>query len=128
MASTTTLGRVAPISRNVRDIAQAEIWFREVLGLAHLYTFGPLAFFDCAGTRLMLTQYGGPSATESIVYLAVDDIVRTRDELLARGVEFIDAPHTIRRHADGTEEWLAIFNHPEQRPLGLISQVRSPKG
>ena len=127
VAATTTLGRVAQISRTVRDIAQAEIWYREVLGLAHLYTYGPLAFFDCAGTRLMLTQYGEPSATESIVYLAVDDIVSARDELLARGVEFINAPHMIHRRADGTEEWLVMFNDPERRPLGLISQVRAPK-
>lgn len=128
VAPTTTFGRIAQISRTVGDIAQAQAWYRDVLGLTHLYTFGPLAFFDCAGTRLMLTRYGEPSATESILYLAVDDVVRSRDELLARGVEFINAPHMIHRHADGTEEWLVMFNDLERRPLGLISQVRPPQG
>jgi catechol 2,3-dioxygenase-like lactoylglutathione lyase family enzyme len=43
-----TLGQ---ISRTVSDIAEAEAWYRDVLGLKHLYTFGTLAFFDCGGTR-----------------------------------------------------------------------------
>ncbi len=33
--------------------------------------------------------------------------------------------HPLRMtHADGTEEWLAMFKDPEGRPLGLISRVR----
>ena len=125
VTAAATFGRIAQISRTVKDIGQAEAWYRDVLGLPHLYTFGQLAFFDCAGTRLMLTQYGEPSACESIVYLLVEDIVRSRDELSTRGVEFINAPHMIHRHADGTEEWLVMFKDPEGRPLGLISQVRA---
>jgi len=128
VATTTKLGPIAQISRTVGNIGEAEAWYRDVLGLTHLYTFGPLAFFDCGGTRLMLTQYGEPAASESIIYLTVDDIVRSRDELLARGVEFINAPHMIHRHADGTEEWLAMFNDSERRPLGLIAQMRPPNG
>jgi hypothetical protein len=31
----------------------------------------------------------------------------------------------IHRHADGTEEWLAFFSDPEQRPLALICQRRT---
>ena len=49
-----------------------------VLGLAHLYSFDDLAFFDCSGVRLFLSQgEGGP---ESIIYLIVDD---ARGRLLA---------------------------------------------
>lgn len=125
MATAATLGRIAQISRTVKDIGQAETWYREALGLKHLYTFSQLSFFDCAGTRLMLTQYGEPSPSESILYFLVEDIVKSRDELAGRGVEFINAPHMIHRHGDGTEEWLVMFKDPEGRPLGLISQVRA---
>ena len=127
VSTPSRLGRIAQLSRTVKDLAQAQAWYRDVLGLAHLYSFPQLAFFDCGGTRLMLTQYGEPSATESILYLAVEDIVRTRDELIARGVEFINAPHMIHRHPDGTEEWLVMFKDPEGRPLGLISLVSPAK-
>jgi catechol-2,3-dioxygenase len=42
------LGPIGQLSRSVGDIAAAEAWWRDVLGLPHLYTFGNLAFFDCS--------------------------------------------------------------------------------
>lgn len=121
------LGPIGQISRSVRDIEQAERWYKNVLGLEHLYTFGKLCFFDCAGTRLYLTQEGDEPTPESILYFRVSDIDAAYDELRSRGVEFTNAPHRIHRHDDGTEEWMAFFNDPEGRPLALISQVRPPR-
>ena len=118
------LGPIGQISRSVRDIKEAEAWYRHVLGLPHLYTFGNLAFFDCGGTRLYLTADNAASAAESILYFRVPDIGAKHAELLSRGVEFKGAPHMIHRHADGTEEWMAFFLDPEGRPLALMSQVK----
>jgi len=118
------LGPIAQIARSVQDIKQSQDWYGNVLGLPHLYTFGNLAFFDCGGTRLMLSQEPkGPSA-ESILYLRVADITAAHASLNSRGVEFINAPHMIHRHADGTEEWLAVFKDPEGRPLAIMAQAR----
>jgi hypothetical protein len=36
----------------------------------------------------------------------------------------MSAPHLIHRHADGTEEWLAVFKDPDGRPLAIISQAK----
>jgi DNA-binding CsgD family transcriptional regulator/catechol 2,3-dioxygenase-like lactoylglutathione lyase family enzyme len=119
------LGPIGQISRSVRDIKQSEQWYRTVLGLPHLYTFDKLAFFDCGGVRLFLSQQEQPSESESILYLRVDDIVRAHQELQARGVEFMGAPHMIHRHGDGTEEWMAFFKDPEGRPLALMAQVKA---
>lgn len=118
------LGRIGQISRTVKDIEQAQAWYGKVLGLPHLYTFGQLAFFDCGGTRLLLTQQGEVSATESVLYLLVEDIVKAHEDLRLRGVEFINAPHMIHKHQDGTEEWMAFFKDPEGRPLAIMSQVK----
>ena len=118
------LGPIGQISRSVRDIVQAEAWYRDVLGLPHLYTFGKLAFFDCGGTRLFLSQERPEPTAESVLYLRVDDINAAHDELAGRGVEFTDAPHMIHRHEDGMEEWMAFFKDPEGRPLAIMSQVR----
>jgi catechol 2,3-dioxygenase-like lactoylglutathione lyase family enzyme len=117
-----SLGGLAQIARTVRDIKQSAAWYRDVLGLPHLYTFGNLAFFDCGGTRLMLSESESPAA-ESILYWRVADIAGSHAALKARGVEFVSAPHMIHKHADGTEEWLAAFKDSEGRPLALISQV-----
>jgi extradiol dioxygenase family protein len=118
------LSRLGQISRTVKDIEQAQEWYGKVLGLPHLYTFGQLAFFDCSGTRLLLTQQGEVSTSESILDLLVEDIVRAHNDLSMRGVEFINAPHMIHKHADGTEEWMAFFKDPEGRPLAIMSQPR----
>lgn len=124
MGNDLKLGAIGQIARSVGDIQTSEKWYREVLGLPHLYTYGALAFFDCGGTRLMLTQEKGGAAKESVLYLRVSDIAATHDTLKSRGVNFTHAPHLIHRHADGTEEWMAFFEDPDGRPLGLMSQAK----
>lgn len=123
MSSAVQLGPLAQIARSVRDIKESEAWYRDTLGLPHLYTFGSLAFFDCGGTRLYLQAHENPGP-ESILYLRVEDIRVAYETLRSRGVGFTAAPHLIHRHPDGTEEWLAHFNDPEGRPLGILSQVK----
>jgi catechol 2,3-dioxygenase-like lactoylglutathione lyase family enzyme len=115
------LGQVA---RSVNDIRAAEAWYRDVLGLTHLYTFGTLAFFDIGGTRLMLSQGERVSPADSILYFGVADIEAAYAELGARGVAFVGAPHMIHRHDDGTEEWMAFFKDPEGRHLAIMATVK----
>jgi len=119
MAELAGIGQVA---RTVGDIAAARAWYGEVLGLPHLYSFGDLAFFDCGGTRLMLSP--GPVEGQSILYFRVGDIHATVRDLESRGVEMINAPHMIHRHHDGTEEWMAFFKDSDGRPLGLMTSVQ----
>ena len=116
-------GAIGQIARSVSDIAVSEAWYRDVLGLPHLYTFGTLAFFDCGGTRLMLAQEKSGAAKESVLYLRATDIAASHEELKQRGVRFTHAPHMIHRHADGTEEWMAFFEDPDGRPLALMAQM-----
>ena len=119
------LGPIGQISRSVKDIKRAEAWYGNVLGLPHLFSFGNLSFFDCAGTRLFLNQGSAEPGPESIIYLRVDDIHAAQAELQSRGVEFIGAPHMIHKHADGAEEWMCFFKDLEGRPLALMSQVKA---
>jgi DNA-binding CsgD family transcriptional regulator/catechol 2,3-dioxygenase-like lactoylglutathione lyase family enzyme len=117
----SALGQVA---RSVSDTRASEAWYRDVLGLTHLYTFGTLAFFDIGGTRLMLSQGKSGAGPESILYLKVADIVSAHRELESRGVRFTHAPHLIHTHADGTEEWMGFFEDPDGRPLAIMGQSR----
>jgi len=114
---------IGQVARSVADIGTAEYWYRDVLGLDHLYTFGDLVFFDCGGTRLMLSQAKDDPGTESILYLQVPDINAAYERLVARGVEFINTPHMIHKHDDGVEEWMAFFRDPEGRPLAIMATV-----
>jgi catechol 2,3-dioxygenase-like lactoylglutathione lyase family enzyme len=121
------LGAIGQISRPVRDIPTAVAWYADVLGLPHLYTFGDLAFFDCAGTRLFLSATDGPVGEPSVLYFRVDDIQSAYDELRGRGAVFENAPHLIHRHDDGTEEWMAFFADPDGHPLAIMAQVPPPE-
>jgi predicted enzyme related to lactoylglutathione lyase len=123
METSTRLGPIGQISRSVRNIKESEDWYAGVLEIPHLYTFGKLAFFDCGGTRLMLTEEAEAPRSESTVYLFVEDITAAHGRLRSRGVEFINSPHMIHRHTDGTEEWMAFFKDPEGRPLAIMSRV-----
>lgn len=122
MTTPLRLGPIGQIARSVANIAEAEAWYRDVLGLPHLYTFGNLAFFDCGGVRLFLEQ--GEGADAAVLYFRVPDIRAAHATLLARGVQFQGAPHLIHRHADGLEEWMAFFHDNQGRALAIMSQVK----
>jgi methylmalonyl-CoA/ethylmalonyl-CoA epimerase len=129
MSGSLQLGPLGQVARAVSDISEAEAWYRDVLGLPHLYTYGKLAFFDCGGTRLFLEESSNVEVpglnNDSVLYFRVRDINAAHDELASRGVEFIGAPHMIFKHPDGTEEWMAFFNDPDGKPLAIMSQVKA---
>ena len=121
------LGPIGQLSRSVEDIAAAEAWYRDVLRLKHLYTYGNLAFFDCGGTRLMLTAGDEVKQQDQyVIYFRVPDIHAAHAELSARGAVFEAAPHMIHKHPDGTEEWMAFLKDNEGRFIGIMCQV-APK-
>ena len=118
------LGPIGQVARHVSDVPRAVEWYRAVLGLTHLYTFGELAFFDCGGVRLFLSQNGGSDSGEpSVLYFRVQDIGAAYEALEARGAKFRGAPHLIFRHESGVEEWMAFFDDPDGHPLAIMSQV-----
>jgi len=124
------LGPIGQIARAVKDLAEAERFYRDVLGLRHLFTSaGKLAFFDCGGVRLMLEDRSIVDVpdlhNDSVLYFRVPDIHAAQQELERRGVTFTGAPHMIYKHPDGLEEWLTFFHEPGGGMLSLISQVKS---
>ena len=122
------LGAIGQIARAVNNLAEAERFYRDVLGLKHLMTVGKLAFFDCGGVRLMVEDRSiievPDLRNDSVLYFRVADIHAAQEELTRRGAVFTGAPHMIYRHPDGTEEWLTFFNDPGGGLLSLISQVK----
>jgi methylmalonyl-CoA/ethylmalonyl-CoA epimerase len=110
------LAAVGQVSRSVRDIAASTAWYRDVLGLTHLYQFDTLSFFDCGGLRLYL-QESAEAGPESVLYFRVADIAAAHQALVAKGVEFIQPPDLIHRHENGMEEWMGFFRDLEGRPV-----------
>jgi extradiol dioxygenase family protein len=124
METKLALGKIGQISRSVRNIEEAQRFYGETLGLTHLFTYGKLAFFDCGGTRLYLDEKD-EAQPESMIYLGGEDSQAAHAALASRGVEFMNPPHMIFRHGDGTEEWMAFFKDPEGRPLAIMAQIKA---
>jgi DNA-binding CsgD family transcriptional regulator/catechol 2,3-dioxygenase-like lactoylglutathione lyase family enzyme len=111
------------VSLLVTDTDLATAFYRDTLGLTHLYSFGDLTFFDCAGVRLYLHRVGADQwHPGSVLYLRVPDIDASHRELAARGVPFAGAPHLVHRHTSGVEEWMAFFGDPDGNQLALMTQ------
>ncbi|MFL5295432.1 MAG: LuxR C-terminal-related transcriptional regulator [Phenylobacterium sp.] len=124
MSAELKLGPLVQIARTVSDIEASKAWYGEALGLELLYAFPGMAFFRLGDARLYL-QEGKATAGESALYFRVEDIHAAHAGLEGRGVAFVNAPHMIYRHPDGTEEWLAEFRDSDGRPLALMCQVRA---
>jgi DNA-binding CsgD family transcriptional regulator/predicted enzyme related to lactoylglutathione lyase len=122
------LGPIAQVSLHVRDVARAERFYGQTLGLPHVFTFGDLAFFDAAGVRLYLHRKDeGEWKPGSILYFLVDDIHAAQEALAATGVRFTGAPHVIYTDdATGTEEWMTFFDDGEGNTVALTSRVAPP--
>ena len=124
-APTPGLARIHQISMRIHDIDRAVTFYRDVLGLPFLFAAPPnLAFFDCAGVRLMLSPPSpGFDHPGSVLYFAVEDIHAMHATLTGRGVSFTSAPTKIATLAD-REVWLAAFTDTEGNNLALMSEPR----
>jgi len=116
---------ISQIAINVHDTNRAVTFYRDVLGLTHLFTAGQLAFFDCGGVRLMLSppasaQYDHPS---SILYFKVDDIHSAFERLKSLNVKVEGEPHLVAKLPDH-DLWLAGFYDSEGNVMEFMSEVR----
>jgi predicted enzyme related to lactoylglutathione lyase len=127
MAATAAvhLGPIGQVSLSIRSVESAERFYREVLGLPHLFTFGDLVFFDAGGTRIYLHRKDEADwRPGSILYFLVDDIEVANRALKEKGVKFGGAPHLIYTDDEtGVEEWMAFFEDGEGNTLALMARV-----
>lgn len=117
------LSRIGQIAVNVRDLARAVAFYRDVLGMRYLFEIPTAAFFDCGGVRLMLGTPEGPEFDHpaSVLYYRVDDLPAAYEALRARGARFEDEPHLIARLPDH-ELWMAFLRDSEENLLALMAE------
>lgn len=124
--SSPTLSEIGQIALVVSDVAQATIFYRDVLGLKFLFSAGPnLAFLAAGPVRLMLTQPEGQdeAGKNSILYFKVTDLASTHAAILARGAKNEREPALIAKMPDH-QLWMAFVRDPDGNRIGLMSEVR----
>jgi methylmalonyl-CoA/ethylmalonyl-CoA epimerase len=127
MAHNVSLSRIRQIAIPVKEISEATRFYRDVLGMKHLFDAPPaLSFFDCGGVQLMLS---GPEAQgkegkeqHPILYYDVTDIKAIHSRLKTAGAETIQEPHLIAK-MNGREIWIAFVSDGQGNSVGLMSDV-----
>lgn len=119
------ISALGQVSLYVRNTERAVAFYRDVLGLTHLFTFGALAFFDVGSVRLYLHTCGEDEwRPGSILYFAVEDIAAAYERMKEAGVTTTGAPHMVHTdEATGTQEWMAFFEDSEGNTLALMSRI-----
>lgn len=123
----TALNALGQVALYVDDVDAADAFYTDVLGLRRLYRYGDLAFFDCAGVRLLLSSpepgrfvAGGPT-----LYFRVADLALAVADLKTRGVRFVQESGRVAE-MDDHDLWMAFFEDPAGNTLGLMQEA--PKG
>ena len=119
------LAQIGQIYVTAHNLERAVAFYRDQLGMKHLFTVPNMAFFDCGGIRLMLgipekAEFDHPS---SVIYFKVEDIQNAYATLAKREVRFEGQPHLIAKLPDH-DLWMAFFRDSEDNFLGLMSEVR----
>jgi methylmalonyl-CoA/ethylmalonyl-CoA epimerase len=118
-----SLSQIGQVAINVKDVKRATAFYRDTLGMKFLFEFPNLAFFDCAGVRLMLTipekEFDHPS---SVLYYRVADIQAAHHALSAHGVQFDQGPHIVAKLPE-QNLWMAFFRDSEDNLLALMSEI-----
>ena len=126
MAGGIRVGALHQVAVRATDLDASIAFYRDVLGLRFVARFDPpgLAFFDLGNTRLLLEG----SASEAVLYYAVDDLDAACAGLRAAGVELLHEPALVHRDDDGTfgapgeEEWMAFLHDPSGNIIGLAQR------
>ena len=120
------LRRIGQVSITATALARAVAFYRDTLGMQLLFQAPPaLAFFDCGGVRLMLSEPepGASTTGTSLIYYVVDDIAAVYALLVDREVVFKEPPHVVARMSDH-DLWMAVCQDSEGNYVGLMSEVR----
>jgi len=121
------LNEIGQIGLTVSDLEKSVAFYRDALGLKHLFNAPPaMAFFAAGNVRLMLSRPEKPDSERfgCALYFRVADIEAARAALAARGVTFEVEPHRLAKMPDH-ELWLAFFRDPNRNLLALLCENRA---
>jgi methylmalonyl-CoA/ethylmalonyl-CoA epimerase len=125
--SAVSLSRIKQIALPVNSVEKAKAFYKDVLGLPHLFDAPPaLSFFDCGGVRLMLA---GPEAQgkdgdtqHAVLFYDVSDIKTAYAQIKAAGAPSLAEPHVIAR-MNGRAVWIAELSDGQGNNVSLMSEV-----
>lgn len=114
------------IAITTRDVPRLAAFYRDVVGLRHLFDAGPtLSFFDLDGVRLMIAAPAVPELDHapSLLYYRVGDLAAAHAALLGRGA-CEERPPALTARMPDHELWTSFFRDPDGNLFALMSEKR----
>jgi methylmalonyl-CoA/ethylmalonyl-CoA epimerase len=116
------------VAQRIENLDRAVAFYNRILGFEPMAVFNPpgFAFYDMDGVRLFLDV----NAPAALIYLEVEDVTATIEELRAEGIKVLNEPHVVFPDEGGIfdvpgDEWLAFVEDSEGNQLGLMSRKPS---
>ena len=125
MSSSIKVEKIGQIAIAITDLNKSVKFYRDILGLELLFEVPTrLAFFNCAGTRLMLTTIQGKERDHktSVIYYKVSDIKTTAKILKNKRVKFEREPQLTAKMADH-ELWIGFLRDPDNNLIGIMAEL-----
>ena len=117
---------IGQIAITVSDVPAATAFYRDVIGLRHLFDAGPqLAFLAAGPVRVMLSTpqgHGAPGAN-SVLYFKVGDVETAHAAMLAKGATDERKPQLTAKMPDH-ELWIGFVRDPDGNLVGLMEERR----
>ena len=126
---TAAPGPLMQIAITSKDVPALAAFYRDVVGLRHLFDAGPnLSFFDLGGVRLMISVPSSPELDHapSLLYYRVTDLEGVHAALKARGVREERPPGLTARMPDH-ELWTSFFRDSDNNLFALMCEKPLPK-
>jgi methylmalonyl-CoA/ethylmalonyl-CoA epimerase len=116
--------KVGQIGVPVKELDRAVHFYKELLELPLLFNTDTMAFFECSGLRLLLSLPEKEEFTHSssVIYFQVKDLKESYENLLEKGVRFLNEPHLIAKMGQ-IETRMAFFQDSEDNTHALMSEV-----
>lgn len=128
MTASLLAGRaLSQVMTSVSDLPRAIEFYRDVLGLPFLFETNGMAFFQLAGSRLMIGSHPDhpPAPGGACLYFDAPDLPALAEALETRGVSFSGPAVVLRKEATG-DLMLRSFCDPDGNLLALLGLVQRP--
>ena len=117
---------IGQVAITVSDVPAATAFYRDVIGLRHLFDAGPqLAFLAAGPVRVMLSTpqgHGAPGAN-SVLYFKVGNVEVAHAAMLEKGATDERTPQPAARMPDH-ELWIGFVRDPDGNLVGLMEERR----
>lgn len=117
--------KLGQVALNVQDVERATAFYRDTLGLRHLFSAPPkMSFFELGEVRLLLGEPEKPEDAHgsALLYYQVADINAAHAKLVAKSVDVVAAPHFVAKMPDH-ELWIAFYHDGEGNTFGLMCEM-----